>query len=121
MFRVFVVSPFGGKVENQDLATAICYAVVSAGGAPFAPHLLYPSFLEDHNEAERAMGIQCGMAWLEVADVVLVYTGNGVTRGMRQEWRQACAIHKVIAMVREIADVSAAIETARQQIVEASA
>jgi len=82
--RVFVCSPFRGDVaRNVVVARAACREVVLAGDAPFAPHLLYPEFLDDDVAAERALGIGAGLAWLAVADEILVV--GEPTEGMRAE------------------------------------
>jgi len=82
--RVFVCSPFRGDVEkNVAVARAACRQVVLDGDAPFAPHLLYPAFLDDDEPAERALGIGAGLAWLAAADEVLVV--GEPTEGMRAE------------------------------------
>jgi len=82
--RVFICSPFRGDVaRNRAIARAACRQVVLAGDAPFAPHLLYPDFLDDDAAAERSLGIGAGLAWLAVADEVLVV--GDPTEGMRAE------------------------------------
>ena len=82
--RVFVCSPYRGDVaRNVAVARAACAQVVREGDAPFAPHLLYPTFLDDASVAERTLGIGAGLAWLAVADEVLVV--GEPTAGMRAE------------------------------------
>lgn len=82
--RVFVCSPFRGDVaRNVEVARAVCRQVLREGDAPFAPHLLYPDFLDDDVSEERALGIGAGLAWLAVADEVLVV--GEPTAGMRAE------------------------------------
>jgi hypothetical protein len=82
--RVFVCSPFRGDVErNLVVARDACRQVLREGDAPFAPHLLYPSLLDDGVPAERDLGIRAGLAWLAEADEVLVV--GEPTEGMLQE------------------------------------
>ncbi|MCE9636097.1 MAG: hypothetical protein K8T90_10365 [Planctomycetes bacterium] len=82
--RVFVCSPYRGDVErNVEVARAACRDVVLDGDAPFAPHLLYPDILDDADAAERSRGLCAGLAWLAVADEVLVV--GEPTEGMRAE------------------------------------
>lgn len=84
MKRVFVCSPYRGAVAaNVALAREACREVLRAGDAPFAPHLLYPDVLDDADPRERALGIGAGIAWLAMADEVLVV--GDPTDGMRQE------------------------------------
>ncbi len=89
--RVFVCSPYRGEVaRNIDVAREICRAVVLAGDAPLAPHLLYPAFLDDAVGAERALGCSAGLAWLAVADEILVV--GPPTEGMEREISAANAL-----------------------------
>ena len=91
MRRVFVCSPYRGDViANVALARRTCREVLARGDAPFAPHLLYPEFLDDADAAERDRGIGAGLVWLAVADEVLV-VGNP-TDGMRREIAAAEAL-----------------------------
>lgn len=84
MKRVFVCSPYRGDiVANVAVARAACREVLRQGGTPFAPHLLYPDLLDDDVAEERASGICAGLAWLAVADEILVV--GEPTEGMRQE------------------------------------
>ena len=91
MKRVFICSPYRGEVTaNVAVARAACREVLRVGDAPFAPHLLYPDFLDDTVLAERAAGIDAGCRWLAVADEVLVV--GPVSDGMRQEIATAEAL-----------------------------
>ena len=56
------------------------------GEAPFASHLLYtqPDILDDDNPEERAIGIKRGFQWTIVANLVAVYTDNGISPGMEK-------------------------------------
>lgn len=84
MKRVFVCSPFRGNVaRNVQVARDACRQVLREGDAPFAPHLLYPALLDDAVPAERDLGIGAGLAWLAVADEMLVV--GEPTEGMRRE------------------------------------
>ena len=90
MKRVFVCSPYRGAVPaNIALAHAACREVLRAGDAPLAPHLLYPTLLDDDAPDERALGMAAGRVWLAVADEVLVV--GPVSTGMRAEIDAALA------------------------------
>lgn len=56
------------------------------GEAPIASHLLYtqPGVLRDEIPDERQRGISAGLAWLRVAEAVVVYTDRGISVGMNQ-------------------------------------
>jgi hypothetical protein len=101
MKRVYVVSPLRASktrtlVQNTLLVKALCHEVALAGHAVFAPHLLYPLFLDDTIPEERALGISMGLAWLDAVDEVWVYTLYGVSEGMRAEVAYAKALGKKI-------------------------
>lgn len=101
MKLVYVASPLrasGRRTQEQHeaLAERLCHEVAVAGHAPFAPHLLYTRFLNDAVPAERAAGIACGSAWLAVCDEVWVYTGLGVSEGMRAEVALAKALGRKV-------------------------
>ena len=89
--RVVIESPFGapdaaGVEANVKYARACVRDAVLRGEAPIASHLLFtqPGILRDEDEAERALGIECGFAWNMEADLVAVYEDRGHSRGMRQ-------------------------------------
>ena len=84
--KIFICSPFGGKDKNVKIAEEIFASVIEAGGAPFAPHLIYPPYLDENNPAERAAGIEMGLLYMEGCDQVWSFIGiNGKTEGMLQE------------------------------------
>lgn len=82
---VFICSPFAGDVEN-NLKNARRYSrfAVSNGAIPFAPHLLYPQFLDDRDKAQRSLGIFFGLVLLGKCDQMWVF-GSEISKGMRLE------------------------------------
>lgn len=69
---VFICSPYSGKTEaeqirNVELARKYCSIACSLGFTPFAPHLLYPQFLDNSIREERDTGINCGLDILQYA------------------------------------------------------
>ena len=77
MKRIFVCSPFAGDIaRNVKVAEALCRRVMRNGHAPFAPHLLYPTFTDDSVPEQRETGIACGLAYMECCDEVWAFTGN---------------------------------------------
>jgi len=85
--RVFVASPWraadaAGRA-NRERALAACRAAALAGHAPFAPHLLFPRFLDDADPAERAAGMRAGLAILAACEAVWIY--GPVTEGVAAE------------------------------------
>jgi hypothetical protein len=95
MKRIFVCSPFrsytvDGVVISQDeniaFARGYCYYVIGRGAAPFAPHLMYPQFLDDSRGNERCAGIASGLAFLKTCDEMWIF-GSTLTEGMIEEIR----------------------------------
>jgi hypothetical protein len=65
----------------RDIAFAIACA---AATSPIASHLLFtqPGILDDDKPDERKLGIAAGLAWLPVAEAMVVYTDYGESAGM---------------------------------------
>jgi hypothetical protein len=84
--RVFVCSPYSGDVErNTEIARILCLRLIDEGLVPFAPHLIYPEVLGSEDIPLRSTGIECGLEFLTVCDLLIAYTGNGITAGMQIE------------------------------------
>lgn len=90
MKRVFICSPYrGDTARNTDIARALCHQAIRMGFAPFAPHLLYPQFLDEQNAAERKAGMAAGMKFLATCEQLWVWKQLGVTEGMLEEMNLA--------------------------------
>jgi len=90
MIRVFVASPFSGDIgRNRTYLLDALRDSLNRGEAPFAPHALYPSVLDDGVPAQRAQGMGAGRAWLASADLVAVYDDHGISTGMALEIEHA--------------------------------
>jgi hypothetical protein len=98
-----------GVSHNIGIAKVVCEEVCKAGCSPFAPHVFYTQFLDDDIAEERVAGIECGSAWLDAADLVLVLVGDGVSTGMRAEMDMAERLGKKIVKVERIDEVQAAL------------
>jgi hypothetical protein len=82
--RVYVCSPYRGDTQaNVARAVALCREIALAGDAPLAVHAFLPEALDDADPEERALGQAVGLAWLAVADEVLV--AGPLSEGMRRE------------------------------------
>ena len=59
--------------------------VLHAEKVPIASYLLFtqPGVLDDNIPEERNMGIAAGLAWIRVADGMVVYTDYGSSRGVK--------------------------------------
>lgn len=83
---VILESPYAGDVDaNVAYARRCLRDSLLRGESPIASHLLYtqPGVLDDNDAAERAMGIDAGLAWRWAAQASVVYTDRGISRGMR--------------------------------------
>lgn len=86
--RVVIESPY--KADNFTLFKRnICYAVLACrdsllnyNEAPFASHLLYTFPLEDSIQAERAIGMNAGLDYVQDTDATIVYEDLGLSSGM---------------------------------------
>ncbi len=86
MRLVILESPFAGGVEVNIAYARRCLGdCLRRGEAPIASHLLFtqPGVLDDDIPEERRRGIDAGLAWLSVADAMVVYVDLGISPGMR--------------------------------------
>ena len=82
---VFICSPFAGDIENNvKAARRYCRFAVEMGNIPFAPHLLFPQFLDDSDPKERELGLFFGVALMSKCAEVWVF-GEKVSAGMAKE------------------------------------
>lgn len=86
MKRVIIESPFAGadRDKKQAYLRAAMIDSIGRGEAPFASHMLYTQLLDDDVPSERMMGMRCGFAWIEVADMTAVYEDLGISEGMKR-------------------------------------
>ena len=92
MKRIYVASPYAGNVEqNTEFAKQACRHVMNEGHAFFAPHLLYPSILDDSKPHQRQAGLDMGLAMLSACDELWCY-GDHISHGMMLEIEQAARL-----------------------------
>lgn len=85
MRRVIMESPYRGDVDRNVAYARQCVSdCLRRGEAPIASHLLFtqPGILDDDIVDERTLGIAAGLAWISVADAMVVYTDLGISNGM---------------------------------------
>lgn len=89
MKTVIIESPLAanpGRTAEEHVvyAKACMRDCLERGEAPFASHLLYaqPGILDDLIHNQRKLGIEAGLAWAMHADMTVVYTDCGISRGM---------------------------------------
>lgn len=86
VIRVLIESPYAGDVKrNTEYAKKCVLDCLKRGEAPYASHLFFTQdgLLDDTNPAQRALGIEAGLSWATMADLVAVYTDLGISDGMR--------------------------------------
>lgn len=92
---IFVCSPYRGNVEaNAQRAVGFCRFVYELQGVPFAPHLLYPRFLNDEDPDERHAGLCMGVEVLKRCDELWVF--GEPTAGMAYEISAAITLGKPV-------------------------
>lgn len=100
MKRVFICSRYRGNTHrNAEIAARLCRMALNKGYAPFAPHLLYTRFTDEAYEAEREIGIACGLDFMGTCDEVWVYMGEGVSDGMTKEIEMAGFLGKKVIKI----------------------
>ena len=85
MKLVIIESPFAGNVDQHiEYARKCLKDCLKRGEAPIASHLLFtqPGILDDNIPGERALGIEAGLAWYQVAKACIVYKDFGISKGM---------------------------------------
>ena len=86
---VYICSPYAGDVD-RNVAAARRYSRIALelGCIPLAPHLLFPQFLDDRNEEERALGLRFGNILMDKCAELWVF-GSRISSGMEAEIKRA--------------------------------
>jgi len=87
---VYICSPFssGDKKQNIINTRRFCKYAVAQNCIPFAPHLLFPQFMDDSNPEERDAAFKMNNIMLGKCDELWVF-GNRYTEGMQREMKWA--------------------------------
>ena len=102
MIRTIVESPYRGDVARNEAYLDRCLLdSLRRGEAPIASHKIFPSILTDEILQDRQLGIDAGLAWVQVADLMAVYTDHGISDGMENAMSRA-RLHKIPIELREI-------------------
>ena len=102
MIRTIVESPYRGDVaRNIGYLIRCLLNSISRGEAPIASHKLFHGVLDDFEKEQREAGIEAGLAWIQVADLMAVYTDHGISSGMENAMSRA-RLHKIPIELREI-------------------
>lgn len=81
---------------NKKYAEACVRECLLRGESAMASHLLFTGATDDTIPEERAMGIEAGLKFLEVANYSVVYIDLGISYGMRQGIKRARLLGKEI-------------------------
>ena len=91
---VYICSPYSGdEVANTKAAEKYCRMAVERKKIPFAPHLLYPHFMNE--EKERLLALFMGKVMLDKCAEVWVF-GDTISDGMKKEILRAKSKKKII-------------------------
>lgn len=86
---VYICSPFSGQVKrNKRKARKYCRFALEQHTIPFAPHLLFPQFMDDDNPEERQTAMFMNMVMLGKCEQLWVF-GENYSKGMKAEIQKA--------------------------------
>ena len=98
---VYICSPFSGKVKkNKNNARKYCRFALEQHTIPFAPHLLFPQFMDDNSPEERQLAMFMNMIMLGHCEELWVF-GDRISAGMKQEIHKAEHKHMKIRYFTE--------------------
>ena len=98
---VYICSPFSGKVKkNKKNARKYCRFALEQHTIPFAPHLLFPQFMDDSSLEERQLAMFMNMIMLGHCEELWVF-GDRISAGMKQEIHKAERRHMKIRYFTE--------------------
>ena len=94
MTRVIVESPYRGSTaeilaRNSAYRDRCIMDCLNRGEAPIASHRMFPGILNDDDPKQRELGIEAGLAWVPVADLMAIYTDFGISAGMERAMLRA--------------------------------
>lgn len=85
---VYICSPCRGDIEKNIIkAQGYCREAVELfpDVIPIAPHVYFTQFLDELNPDERALGMEMGIALLDICDEIWVYGIENPSEGMSRE------------------------------------
>ncbi len=87
---IYVCSRFRAT-DHYPLAGNIAYAkacsrlIFEEGGIPITPHLLYPSYLNDHSPFERELGLSACLRLIDACSEFHIFLDRDISEGMERE------------------------------------
>ena len=91
---VYICSPLRGDIlKNITAAAGYCREVVEKWPdvIPIAPHVYFTQFLNDHKPIERSLGMEMGLALLDICEELWAYGIDNPSEGMKAELEYAKA------------------------------
>ena len=88
----FIASPYGSGdlYENLRIARAMCRLAAEEGYVPFAPHLFYTQFMDDHDETDRQEGMSSAGFFIDNCEAFYFYApGLASSEGVMREFKRA--------------------------------
>lgn len=86
---VYICSPFAGDTRrNIRKARKYSRFALMQHTIPFAPHLLFPQFMDDNNPAERSLAMKMNMIMLGRCEELWLF-GDTISAGMKREIAKA--------------------------------
>lgn len=85
---VYICSPCRGDyVQNIQKARVYCRTVMTyfPDVIPIAPHIYFTQFLDDEKQNERSLGMEAGLALLDMCDEIWVFGLDNPSEGMKAE------------------------------------
>lgn len=116
---VYICSPCRGEVEKNIIkAQGYCREAVELfpDVIPIAPHVYFTQFLNERELAERAEGMEMGIALLDLCSEIWVYGIENPSEGMKAEIEYAKE-HGIT--IRDAADVYKATELPDEELGDA--
>ena len=104
---IYICSPCRGDMEkNITKAQDYCREAVELfpDVVPIAPHVYCTQFLDNTNPKEQALGMELGIALLDMCSEIWVYDMNNLSEGMRAEIEYAKEHGILIKTAAEIYD-----------------
>lgn len=116
---VYICSPCRGDMEkNITKAQSYCREAVEIypDVVPIAPHVYCTQFLNDMNPDERAVGMEMGIALLDMCDELWAYGMENPSEGMQREIEYATE-HGIT--IRDAAEIYKATELPEEPLGDA--
>lgn len=103
---VFVCSPFRGFRQSKNLACRIAkFLVTKHNLVPVVPHLYFPLFLNDEDQEERRLGLDCAKKLLQRCSHLALVLNQPITRGMIEEITTFCSLDSESILMIEPEDL----------------